>query len=139
MQLIITNGDELSVRFEKTQPDEQINFPEILSILFSVLDAFTREHLGHYEESVEDSESKEEDIAGYKDYIYEKLVVLMDAFLDNIFPESKEGAFDLTDAAVVYAQDKIIEEAHEEGLTYHEALEKFEAKAKEYVNAKKMS
>lgn len=60
----------------------------------------------------------------------------------NIFPEftPKEGEeFDLCDAAIIKAQDDIIKEAEATGITFQEVLQKYNEKAKEYVNARKMS
>lgn len=60
----------------------------------------------------------------------------------KIFPEyePKEGEeFDLVDAAIIKAQDDIIKEAHKKGITFEEALREYNEKAREYVNARKMS
>lgn len=60
----------------------------------------------------------------------------------NIFPEyaPQEGnEFDLCDAAIIKAQDDIIKEAEATGKTFQEVLQSYNEKAKEYVNARKMS
>ena len=60
----------------------------------------------------------------------------------KIFPEyaPEEGKeFDLVDAAIIKAQDDIIKEAHKKGISFDEALHEYNEKAKEYVNARKMS
>lgn len=70
---------------------------------------------------------------------------LEDAFghilYDNLFPQLKPGesGFDLCDAAIIRAQDEIIAEAEKDGITFQEALNRYNEKAKEYVNARKMS
>ena len=60
----------------------------------------------------------------------------------KIFPEfaPKEGEeFNLIDAAIIKAQDDIINEAHKKGISFEEALQQYNDKAREYVNARKMS
>ena len=39
----------------------------------------------------------------------------------------------MTPAAIVYAQDMMIKEAAEVGISYQEALERYEQKAKDYI------
>jgi hypothetical protein len=53
------------------------------------------------------------------------------------FPDVQPREFDFSDAAMLYAQDKIIEEAHRKGLSFEEAMKKYESRAKEYVRQKK--
>ena len=60
----------------------------------------------------------------------------------KIFPEfmPEEGEeFNLCDAAIIKAQDDIIIEAEKKGITFQEALQHYNEKAREYVNARKMS
>ena len=60
----------------------------------------------------------------------------------KIFPEyapNEDEEFNLVDAAIIKAQDDIIKEAHKKGITFEEALKEYNERAKEYVNARKMS
>jgi len=65
--------------------------------------------------------------------LYDSLDSLFYMFMERVFPDIQPRDFDLTDAAVLYAQDMIIAEAEKNGLTYQEALKNYEDKAKEYV------
>ena len=56
--------------------------------------------------------------------------------MERTFPDIQPREFDLSDAGLLYAQDKIIEDAAKKGITYDEALKKYEEKAKEYVRKK---
>ena len=59
--------------------------------------------------------------------------------LKNIFPGIDPAEFDLSDAAIVYAQDQIINKALDEGKTWEEVKNEYENLAVEYINARKMS
>jgi hypothetical protein len=50
--------------------------------------------------------------------------------MERVFPDTQPRDFDLSDAGMLYAQDMIIDEAAKKGITYEEALQKYEEKAK---------
>ena len=75
---------------------------------------------------VQDHESEAEDL-------YDSLDSLFYMFMERVFPDIQPREFDLSDAAILYAQDMIIDEAEKKGLTFKEALKNYEDKAKEYV------
>ena len=58
--------------------------------------------------------------------------------LKKVFPEIDVGEFDLTAAAVVYAQDQIIQKAEKEGKTYKEMLDEYEKVADKYIQEKRL-
>ena len=68
--------------------------------------------------------------------IYEALDALFCKFMERVFPDIQPRAFDFSDAAMLYAQDMIIERAHKEGKTFEEVMKDFEDEAKAYVNAR---
>lgn len=68
--------------------------------------------------------------------LYDSIDYLFYKFMERTFPEIQPRDFDLSDAGLLYAQDKIIEEAAKKGITYDEALQNYEEKAKEYVRKK---
>lgn len=104
--------------------DGECSLDDMVAIFFSVLDSLTRQCL---EKAPEEA----------KNYLYEHFNGVFDLFLRKVFPEPPEGYFELSDAALLYAQDKIIDEAEKKGITFQEAMEKFENRAKEYIRQKK--
>lgn len=73
--------------------------------------------------------------------LYDSMDYLFYKFMERTFPDIQPREFDLTDAAVLYAQDQIIKRAEKKGITYDEALKQYEDKAKAYVkkNARMLS
>lgn len=71
-----------------------------------------------------------------KENLYDCLDALFFKFMERTFPDVQPREFELSDAGLLYAQDKIIEEAEKKGITYTEALKQYEDKAKEYVKSK---
>lgn len=104
--------------------DGECSLDDMVAIFFSVLDSLTRQCL---EKAPEEA----------KNYMYEHFNGVFDLFLRKVFPEPPEGYFELSDAALLYAQDKIIDEAEKKGITFQEALNKYENRAKEYIRQKK--
>lgn len=76
-----------------------------------------------------------------KEDLYIRLDAVFTALLDTVFPEyAHDDTFGLSEAAMIRAQDDIIKDAEEKGITFAEALEEYNNKAKEYVeNAREMS
>ena len=56
--------------------------------------------------------------------------------MERVFPDVQPREFELSDAGLLYAQDMIISKAEKEGMTFEQALEKFESEAKAYVKQK---
>ena len=104
--------------------DGECSLDEMIAIFFSILDNLTRQCL---EKAPEDA----------KNYFYEHFNGVFDLFLRKVFPEPPKGYFELSDAALLYAQDKIIDEAEKKGMTFQEALDKYENRAKEYIRQQK--
>lgn len=123
MKIIIKATDEGKVTSFDIK-DGKCQLDNLMAIFFQILDAATRKVLVAAPDEV-------------KEYTYDHINALFELFLRNVFPEAPEGYFELSDAALLYAQDKIVEEAYKKGITFKEALEKFESRAKEYVRQKK--
>ena len=104
--------------------DGECSLDEMIAIFFSILDNLTRHCL---EKASEEA----------KNYMYEHFNGVFDLFLRKVFPEPPKGYFELSDAALLYAQDKIIDEAEKKGMTFQEALDKYENRAKEYIRQQK--
>ena len=77
-----------------------------------------------------------------REALYMSLDAVLQRFLLDMFPEfelADDEKFTLSDAALIKAQDDIINEAHKEGITFNEALARYEREAEEYFNAGKVS
>lgn len=123
MKIIIEADNEGVVKGLEIK-DGPCTLDNMISVLFSILDRVTKHSL----------EDASQDL---KDYLYEHFNALFDLFLRNVFPVPPDGYFDLSDAALVYAQDKIIEEAEKKGITFKEALKKYENQAEVYLDQKR--
>ena len=95
-----------------------------IAVLFSAMDGATREVLKDASQEVHD-------------YTYEHFNAIFDLFLRNVFPEPPEGYFELSDAALLYAQDKLIADMEKKGITFKEALDNYEKKARNYLKYKR--
>ena len=123
MKFIIEATDEGQVTAFNVE-DGKCSLDELIAILFEVMDAATRKVLENAPKEV-------------SDFTYEHFNGIFDLFLRKVFPDPPEGYFELSDAALVYAQDRIIDDAEKKGLTFEEALKKFEDEAKAYLNKRR--
>lgn len=123
MKIIIKATDEGKVTSFDIK-DGKCQLDALMAIFFEILDSATKKVLAEAPDEV-------------VDFTYDHFNALFELFLRNVFPEPPEGYFELSDAALLYAQDKIVEEADKKGITFEEALGKFESRAKEYVRQKK--
>lgn len=123
MKIIIdTNKDGVVTNFDIK--GGKCSIDELFAVFFSILDPIVKK-------AVKDVGNEE--LTLWYDYINS----VFETFFRSIFPELPEGVMELSDAAVLYAQDKIIDEAEKKGLTFQEAMAKFESRAKEYVRQKR--
>lgn len=106
---------------------EGMLYSEVFATLMQSLEAVTRETV----KDITDAEDRE--------IIFDTIDAAFGQFLRNVFPDIDPHEFDLTDAAIVKAQDEIINDAHKRGITFEQALKEYEDKAKEYIDARKMS
>lgn len=128
---IIIEADTKSLSYRLEDTEEAVTFEDIMNALFGVFEDSAKRLL---KSTKPDRDAQEalcfslEDVFGHILY-------------DKLFPQLKPGEsdFDLCDAAIVRAQDEIIAEAERDGITFQEALAKYNEKAREYVNARKMS
>ncbi len=100
-----------------------VSLDSLISGFFCVLDGITKGFLESHPDALEE--------------LYEHYNGVFDLFLRNVFPEPPEGYFELSDAALLMAQDQIIEEADKKGISFKEALDKYENRAKEHLRQKK--
>lgn len=102
--------------------DVKLSFDGVIAFCMSFMESSCKDYL---KANPKDTEN-----------LYDSLDYLFYKFMERTFPDIQPREFDLSDAGLLYAQDKIIDEAEKKGLTFKEALQKYEDKAKEYVSKK---
>lgn len=123
MKIIIEATEEGKISSVGIQ-DGKCPLDTFIAVLFSAMDGATREMLKDASQEVQD-------------YTYEHFNAIFDLFLRNVFPEPPEGYFELSDAALLYAQDKLIADMEKKGITFKEALDNYEKKAQNYLKHKR--
>ena len=132
MRIIIsdTSEGEVMMEFEKTFNEEPgASFREVYSRLMCALEGAIKTIL---------EEAPVKDRKAYRSHMYD---IIDDGFgnlLEKVFPEIDVNEFNLSAAAIVYAQDQIIQKAEKEGKTYKEMLEEYERIANNYVQEKRL-
>lgn len=132
MRIIIsdTKDGEVLIEFEKTFNEEKgTTFSEVYSRLMVALEGAIKTVI---------NEVPVKDRAAFKDHLYD---IIDDGFgnlLTKVFPEINVNEFNLSAAAMVYAQDQIIAKAEAEGKTYQEMLDEYEAIADRYIAEKRL-
>ncbi len=122
---------EVELRVDKQVFDkEEPTFEQIYMRMMVGLEGFTKQFLD--EVDVPDKQS-------FREHMYDMLDGGFSQFFKKVFPEIRLGDFDLTAAAIVKAQDEIIQEAESEGKTYEEILDKYNDIANRYVAEKRMN
>lgn len=120
MSRIILEVDDGIITDVIPAEDVQLTFDGIIAFCLAFMDAACKDYLKAHE--------------GEEEYLYDTMDVLFYRFMEKVFPDTQPREFDLSDAGLLYAQDMIIQEAAEKGMTYEEALKHYEEKAKAYVN-----
>lgn len=107
--------------------DEEMFYGDVFDLLMKSLETVTKEAVQRITEAKD------------RETLFDAIDAAFNIFLREVFPDIDPHEFDLTDAAVVKAQDEIINDAYERGITFEQALQEYEDKAKEYIDARKMS
>lgn len=68
--------------------------------------------------------------------LYDALDAIFYRFMEKAFPDVQPRDFDFSDAALLFAQDMIINKAKQEGKSFEEIMKELEAEAKAYVQKK---
>lgn len=105
-----------------SEGDVKLSFDGIIAFCMSFMESACKDYVRAHPDDAED--------------LYDSIDYLFYKFMERTFPDVQPREFDLSDAGLLYAQDKIIDEAAKKGMTYEEALKHYEAKAKEYVKKK---
>ena len=133
MRIIVSDtvDGEVYIEFEKNlAKEEDVTFKEVYARLMVALESIIEIIL---------REAPVTDKTAYREHMYD---IIDDGFanlLKKVFPEIDVGKFDLTAAAVVYAQDQIIQKAEKEGKTYEQMLDEYEAIADRYIQEKRLN
>jgi len=133
MRIIIEDYDngEVGISFQKNISEEDgASFQDVYSRLMAALEASIRELINQAPAADRDS---------FSDHLYD---IIDDGFanlLRKTFPKVDVNEFNLSAAAIVYAQDQIIQKAEAEGKTYQEMLAEYEAIADKYIEEKRLS
>ena len=127
MKIIFDLGEDksLDINFEAVDENDAITYADLIAAIFTGASSVTKHIL-----------SEHTDEEGFETFLFDKLGYLFEAFLQDVFPDIEPEGFGFSDAAMVYAQDKLIEEAFDKGMTYEEVLAEYEEKAKDYVKSK---
>lgn len=126
----ITPG-EIDISFEKSLAEEnEVSFQDVYERLMVALEAVTKEVI---------KKTPAKDRQSFKNHFYDILDDGFGRLLEKVFPEVDVNKFNLSAAAIVYAQDQIIQKAEAEGKTYQEMLDEYEAIADKYIQEKRMN
>ena len=125
---IRTNEKEISVQTMAETKNETGAYPEVIASLLAAMQAYCET----FKEGLSQAE-----IDGLHDYMSSAFSL----FMEQNFPGNTD--FGLSDAAVIYAQDQIIEQAAKKGIPLADAIKLYNKQAADYFvekkNAGKMS
>ncbi len=122
MKIIIDVDSERVKNIAIEEVDEgQATYENLTAILFCIIENYTKQVL----------EAAPDDLDAIWDYI----AGACDNLCIRCFPAPERG-FELSDAAILYAEDQIIKRAEKKGITFEEALAQYEKKAQKYVAEK---
>ena len=126
MKIIIESDKDkvTNVAFENAD-DGQACYENVTAIIFCVLENFTKQVINALGDN-------QEEIDGLWDYV----AGACDQLCIRCFPKPSESSFELSDAALIYAEDQIIKRAEKKGISFEEALQQYEEKARKYVAEK---
>ena len=131
MRIIIDDVDsgEVSITFEKSFAEEPgSSFQKVYARLMVALE-------GTIKEFIRKTPVKDKD--AFMDHLYDIVDEGFGNLLTKVFPDV-DTSFNLTAAAIVYAQDQIIQKAEAEGKTYEEMLDEYEHIADKYIAEKRL-
>lgn len=132
MRIIITDTDngEVYIEFEKQPGEEGATFSDVYSRLMVALEGAIRTIL---------KEAPATNKEAYRKHMFDMLDTGFTNLLYKVFPEIDPDEFELSAAAIVYAQDQIIQKAEKEGKSYEEMLNEYEAIAEKYIAEKRLN
>lgn len=122
----------VQVSFEESElAAEPVPYDELVAMLLGATQAITDSTLNRFKGTKEERKQ-------FRNFLYDSLDEVFTKFLEKMFPEINPNEFDLSSAAIVKAQDEIIEDAHKNGITYKQALKNYEKKASDYIKQRRL-
>lgn len=119
---IKTTDKDLEANMEPTIENEMCGYVEVVDTLVGALDAYCNTFL----ESLDEGE-----IQAVHDY----MSAVFSKFMLKCFPDTTD--FGLSDAAMIMAQDQLIEEAAKEDVPLEEVIARYNERAQEYYKGMK--
>ena len=119
---IKTTDKELETSLMLDNNEKDACYPEVVSSLMGAMEAYCSKIL----ENVSDKEKQE---------VHDYMSAVFSVFMQMNFPDTVD--FGLSDAAVIMAQDQIIEQALKDGVPVEEAVAKYNQKAADYYKERK--
>lgn len=121
---IIINIDEANMNIT-TEDAEGVRLDDVIAAGMVMMEQAVQEVIQNY---ATDGDGEE--------YLYDMMSALFDKFLVKVFPNVAPEPIGLSDAALLYAEDLLIENIDKKGKTYDEAMKEFEEKAQKYLKTK---
>lgn len=120
----------VEVKFEENGKPAQCGFNDAISMIMNALSVVIRDFIKKAD--VSDKEA-------FSDNLYDAVDSMFSQFLRDCFPKiaPTDAQFGLTEAAIIYAQDQIIQKAEKEGKTYEQMIDEYNAIANKYINEKR--
>lgn len=109
-----------SIAIEEAE-EGQATYENLTAILFCIIENFTKQVLDEHPDDMND--------------LWDYVAGACDRLCIKLFPEP-DSKFELSDAAIIYAEDQIIKRAEKKGISFEEALAQYEKKAQDYVAKK---
>ena len=106
-----------SIAIEEAE-EGQATYENLTAILFCIIENFTKQVLDEHPDDMNE--------------IWDYVAGACDRLCIKLFPEP-DSKFELSDAAIIYAEDQIIKRAEKKGISFEEALAQYEEKAQKYV------
>lgn len=129
--LVFKKGSNMKLTIDITEKGTVLNseggisYDELVSICMAILEHSTKTYIKEHKLKQHEKES-----------LYDALDTIFYRFMERAFPGIQPRDFDFSDAAVLFAQDMIINKARAENKTFEQVMKEFEAEAKAYVKQK---
>ena len=120
---VITNEKDstLSVACSVTESEEKISTWDVVGVLLDALEGVVERELEEHDEDLEEA----------KDWYHDLITRLFTHTVMELFPEHKD--FELSDAALIKAQDEILKEISESGEDVETVLARYNKAGEDYV------
>ena len=121
MKLVIEQDDQMRTKMELVEGMGSTTADDLIALFLALLE--------HTVKHLLDKGADAEEMYDTMDFMFWK-------FMEKCFPDIQPREFDLSDAALLFAQDQIIDKAAKEGKTFEAAMKEYEDEAKAYIKAR---